>query len=109
MVSRIPTGRGSSVSVDTDNKLAIPVLPHAPLLNLHLLPSLLDENVQGGMDRFRPGVIELLYKLAAKANLLEGGQLLIKEEPQLKKANDIGTAAKETKPLIVPVIDDTVL
>jgi hypothetical protein len=62
------------------------------------------------MDRFRPGLIELLYKLAAKANLMEGGQLLIKEDP---KTNELmssnSTTAKESKPMIVPVIDDTVL
>lgn len=59
-----------------------------------------DENIQGGMDRFRPGLIELIYKLAAKANLLDGGQLLIKDDPI--KADG---SSKESKPIIVPIVE----
>mmetsp|Transcript_25492 Transcript_25492/g.42387 ORF Transcript_25492/g.42387 Transcript_25492/m.42387 type:complete len:596 (+) Transcript_25492:204-1991(+) len=59
-----------------------------------------DENIQGGMDQFRPGLIELIYKLAAKANLLDGGKLLIKDDPKSK-----ADSSKESKPIIVPVVE----
>jgi hypothetical protein len=42
---------------------------------------------------------------------LEAGQLFVKEDPsQLKNTKDLGSKpTKQSKPIVVPVIDETVL
>lgn len=59
-----------------------------------------EENVQGGVERFRPGLLELIYKLSSQANM--EGDFLLKGS-----GDEEAEAAKEAaqKPLIVPVVD----
>lgn len=55
------------------------------------------------MERFRPGLLELIYKLASQANM--EGDFLLKGSGEEAEAAAPKGAAPPQKPLIVPVVD----
>ena len=76
---------------------------------IYLLVNFADDDVQGGVERFRPGVLELIAKLAklngGVANFLRRDDSLATKGGDIETTTTTNATTTKEKPRIVPVVE----